>query len=53
MYKQIETVGIVGGKATGDLVAVDGSGVQWLYLGKGDGTFAPRAHVVRSSVISG
>nr|WP_329111827.1 hypothetical protein [Streptomyces sp. NBC_01353] len=45
VYKQIEIVGIVGGNATGDLVAVDGSGVQWLYLGKGDGTFAPRVHV--------
>ncbi|MFG2772677.1 hypothetical protein [Streptomyces sp. NPDC048350] len=53
MYKQIETVGTVGGKVTGDLVAVDGSGVHWLYLDKGDGILAPRVHVGRSSVISG
>ncbi|MER5306708.1 VCBS repeat-containing protein [Streptomyces sp. NPDC002773] len=45
VYKQIEAVGNVGGAATGDVVAVDGSGVQWLYLGKGDGTFAPRMNV--------
>ncbi|MFF5933193.1 FG-GAP repeat domain-containing protein [Streptomyces sp. NPDC012508] len=45
VYKQIETVGNAGGNATGDLVAVDGSGVQWLYLGKGDGTFASRVRV--------
>ncbi|MCX5391651.1 VCBS repeat-containing protein [Streptomyces sp. NBC_00094] len=42
VYKQIEAVGNVGGAAHGDLIAVDGSGVQWLYLGKGDGTFATR-----------
>ncbi|GGU78291.1 hypothetical protein GCM10010275_11230 [Streptomyces litmocidini] len=45
IYKQIEAVGNVGGAAHGDVVAVDGSGVQWLYLGKGDGTFAPRVQV--------
>ncbi|ROQ32897.1 hypothetical protein EDD98_1895 [Streptomyces sp. PanSC19] len=45
VYKQIEAVGNVGGAAPGDLIAVDGSGVQWLYLGKGDGTFAPRVKV--------
>ncbi|WP_225799005.1 VCBS repeat-containing protein [Streptomyces sp. NK15101] len=45
VYKQIEAVGNAGGAATGDLIAVDGSGVQWLYLGKGDGTFAPRVQV--------
>ncbi|MFD3331526.1 FG-GAP repeat domain-containing protein [Streptomyces sp. NPDC058700] len=44
-YKQIEAVGTVGGAAHGDLIAVDGSGVQWLHLGKGDGTFAPRVQV--------
>ncbi|WP_426402792.1 FG-GAP repeat domain-containing protein [Streptomyces sp. R-07] len=44
-YKQIEAVGNVGGGAVGDLIAVDGSGVQWLYLGKGDGTFATRVQV--------
>ncbi|MER5201769.1 VCBS repeat-containing protein [Streptomyces sp. NPDC002825] len=45
VYKQIEAVGNIGGAANGDLIAVDGSGVQWLYLGKGDGTFAPRVKV--------
>ncbi|MGW2205885.1 FG-GAP repeat domain-containing protein [Streptomyces sp. NPDC001774] len=45
VYKQIEAVGSVGGAVHGDLVAVDGSGVQWLYLGKGDGTFAARTKV--------
>jgi hypothetical protein len=44
-YKQIESVGNIGGAATGDLIAVDGSGVQWSYLGKGDGTFAARRQV--------
>ncbi|MFC9596194.1 FG-GAP repeat domain-containing protein [Streptomyces sp. NPDC056944] len=44
-YTQIEAVGNVGGGAVGDLIAVDGSGVQWLYLGKGDGTFAARVRV--------
>ncbi|MFJ7959521.1 FG-GAP repeat domain-containing protein [Streptomyces sp. NPDC096319] len=45
IYKQIEAVGNVGGAATGDLITVDGSGVQWLYLGKGDGTFANRVKI--------
>ncbi|WP_369145087.1 FG-GAP repeat domain-containing protein [Streptomyces sp. R44] len=45
IYKQIEAVGNLGGAATGDLIAVDGSGVLWLYLGKGDGTFATRVKV--------
>ncbi|MCZ0980213.1 VCBS repeat-containing protein [Streptomyces diastatochromogenes] len=45
VYKQVEAVGNVGGGAVGDLIAVDGSGVQWLYLGKGDGTFATRVKV--------
>ncbi|MER6094371.1 VCBS repeat-containing protein [Streptomyces sp. NPDC001728] len=45
IYKTIEAVGNAGGAATGDVIAVDGSGVQWLYLGKGDGTFAPRVKV--------
>ncbi|MGW5777259.1 FG-GAP-like repeat-containing protein [Streptomyces sp. NPDC003863] len=44
-YRQIESVGNVGGAATGDLIAVDTAGVQWLYLGKGDGTFATRVQV--------
>ncbi|WP_306326337.1 FG-GAP repeat domain-containing protein [Streptomyces venezuelae] len=44
-YKQIEAVGNLAGGATGDLVALDGSGVLWHYLGKGDGTFAPRVQI--------
>ncbi|XUL99422.1 FG-GAP repeat domain-containing protein [Streptomyces venezuelae ATCC 10712] len=44
-YRQIESVGDLGGAATGDLIAVDGAGVQWSYLGKGDGTFAARRQV--------
>ncbi|MER6321624.1 FG-GAP-like repeat-containing protein [Streptomyces coelicoflavus] len=44
-YKQIEAVGDLAGSRAGDLVALDGSGVLWHYLGKGDGTFATRARV--------
>ncbi|WNM29546.1 VCBS repeat-containing protein [Streptomyces sp. Li-HN-5-11] len=44
-YNQIETVGNVGGATHADLVARDGSGVLWLYLGRGDGTFATRVRV--------
>ncbi|MFJ5834214.1 FG-GAP repeat domain-containing protein [Streptomyces sp. NPDC093089] len=33
------------GAPAGDLVARDRSGVLWLYLGKGDGTFAPRTRI--------
>ncbi|KAF2778660.1 VCBS repeat-containing protein [Streptomyces sp. OM5714] len=35
----------LGGAAHGDLVARDKAGVLWLYLGKGDGTFAPRTRI--------
>ncbi|MBT2443938.1 VCBS repeat-containing protein [Streptomyces sp. ISL-36] len=42
IYQQIESVGNVGGAPAADLVARDKDGVLWLYLGKGDGTFAPR-----------
>ncbi|WP_405872236.1 VCBS repeat-containing protein [Streptomyces zaomyceticus] len=45
IYRQIEAVGNVGGAAHGDVITVDGAGVQWLYLGKGDGTLAPRVQV--------
>ncbi|MFH9723731.1 FG-GAP repeat domain-containing protein [Streptomyces sp. NPDC017254] len=45
VYPQIEAVGNAGGAAHGDVMAVDGAGVQWLYLGKGDGTLAPRVRV--------
>ncbi|URN16780.1 MULTISPECIES: FG-GAP repeat domain-containing protein [Streptomyces] len=44
-YKQIEAVGDIAGNEVGDLVALDGSGVLWHYLGKGDGTFAARERV--------
>ncbi|GAA3071850.1 hypothetical protein GCM10017562_44070 [Streptomyces roseofulvus] len=44
-YKQIEAVGNIGGSATGDLIALDGSGVLWSYAGKGDGTFGTRVKV--------
>ncbi|MFJ8190094.1 FG-GAP repeat domain-containing protein [Streptomyces sp. NPDC096094] len=36
---------LVGVTAPGDLVARDKAGVLWLYLGKGDGTFAPRTRI--------
>ncbi|MEU0596791.1 VCBS repeat-containing protein [Streptomyces sp. NPDC006393] len=45
IYNQIETVGNVGGASHADLVARDGSGVLWLYLGRGDGTFASRTKI--------
>ncbi|MGZ3116781.1 FG-GAP repeat domain-containing protein [Streptomyces sp. H62] len=44
-YDQIEAGGDLGGAAHGDLVARDKAGVLWLYLGKGDGTFAARTRV--------
>ncbi|MGW6568060.1 FG-GAP repeat domain-containing protein [Streptomyces sp. NPDC054975] len=44
-YKHIEAVGDLAGSQAGDLVALDGAGVLWHYLGKGDGGFAPRARV--------
>ncbi|MFB7607793.1 FG-GAP repeat domain-containing protein [Streptomyces gardneri] len=44
-YDQIEAVGNVAGAAVSDLVARDKDGVLWLYLGKGDGTFAPRTKI--------
>ncbi|MFC9792789.1 FG-GAP repeat domain-containing protein [Streptomyces sp. NPDC127584] len=44
-YKQIEAVGDIGGAKHGDVIALDGSGVLWLYQGKGDGTFAGRVKV--------
>ncbi|MFF1507249.1 FG-GAP repeat domain-containing protein [Streptomyces sp. NPDC058326] len=44
-YKQIEAVGDIEGNGAGDLVALDGSGYLWHYLGKGDGTFATRVKV--------
>ncbi|MFI8510370.1 FG-GAP repeat domain-containing protein [Streptomyces sp. NPDC085460] len=44
-YKKIEAAGTINGGATGDLIAVDSSGVLWSYTGKGDGTFAGRVRV--------
>ncbi|MER8035672.1 VCBS repeat-containing protein [Streptomyces hydrogenans] len=44
-YKQIEAVGNIAGAAHGDLVGVDGAGLLWHYLGKGDGTFTARRKV--------
>ncbi|MFB7593772.1 FG-GAP repeat domain-containing protein [Streptomyces sp. NPDC056160] len=44
-YDQIEAAGNVGGSTAGDLVARDTHGVLWLYLGKGDGTFAARTRI--------
>ncbi|MEU9296796.1 VCBS repeat-containing protein [Streptomyces sp. NPDC048266] len=44
IYKHIEAAGNVGGAAHGDVLAVDTSGVLWVHLSKGDGTFAPRGN---------
>ncbi|WP_306311148.1 FG-GAP repeat domain-containing protein [Streptomyces hydrogenans] len=38
-FNQITATGDLAGGTAGDLVARDGDGVLWLYLGKGDGTF--------------
>ncbi|MFG2642610.1 FG-GAP repeat domain-containing protein [Streptomyces sp. NPDC048370] len=45
IYNQITAVGNIAGAPAGDLVARDSAGVLWLYLGKGDGTFATRARI--------
>ncbi|MDX2562631.1 VCBS repeat-containing protein [Streptomyces sp. TX20-6-3] len=44
-YKQIEAVGDLAGNEVGDLVALDGAGVLWHYLGKRDGTFETRVKI--------
>ncbi|WP_318208070.1 VCBS repeat-containing protein [Streptomyces sp. SJL17-1] len=44
-YKQIEAVGDLAGNEVADLVALDGSGVLWHYLGKGYGTFDTRVRI--------
>ncbi|MFK0296207.1 FG-GAP repeat domain-containing protein [Streptomyces sp. NPDC090442] len=44
-YNQVTAVGDVAGAPHGDLVARDGSGVLWLYLGKGDGNFDGRVKI--------
>ncbi|MFD3662229.1 FG-GAP repeat domain-containing protein [Streptomyces sp. NPDC058659] len=45
VYSHIEAVGNVAGASAGDVVAKDKDGNLWLYLGKGDGTFAPRTKI--------
>ncbi|GGV99456.1 hypothetical protein GCM10010230_25620 [Streptomyces narbonensis] len=45
VYNALAATGNIGGGPAGDLVARDASGVLWLYLGKGDGTFAPRTRI--------
>ncbi|MGW3404374.1 FG-GAP repeat domain-containing protein, partial [Streptomyces zhihengii] len=45
MYNQITATGNIGGAPGGDLVARDEDGVLWLYLGRGDGTFAARTQI--------
>ncbi|TXS48225.1 FG-GAP repeat domain-containing protein [Streptomyces sp. t39] len=45
VYNQITATGDIGGAAAGDLVARDRAGVLWLYLGRGDGTFAARKRI--------
>ncbi|MFI2432549.1 VCBS repeat-containing protein [Streptomyces sp. NPDC018693] len=44
-YDQIAATGDIAGAAAGDLVARDRDGVLWLYLGRGNGTFAPRTRI--------
>ncbi|WP_037855479.1 FG-GAP repeat domain-containing protein [Streptomyces sp. NRRL S-340] len=45
VYNQLVAVGDLAGSAGGDLVARDRDGVLWLYLGKGDGTYAQRTRI--------
>ncbi|MFG3188337.1 FG-GAP repeat domain-containing protein [Streptomyces omiyaensis] len=44
-YDRLAATGNLAGGAAGDLVARDRAGVLWLYLGKGDGTFAARTRI--------
>ncbi|MFE5595831.1 FG-GAP repeat domain-containing protein [Streptomyces sp. NPDC056549] len=44
-YDRITATGNLAGGPAGDLVARDRAGVLWLYLGKGDGTFAARTRI--------
>ncbi|WP_158771438.1 FG-GAP repeat domain-containing protein [Streptomyces sp. NRRL S-340] len=44
-YTQVTAVGDIAGGSAGDLVARDRAGVLWLYLGRGDGTLAPRTRI--------
>ncbi|WP_329621816.1 VCBS repeat-containing protein [Streptomyces sp. NBC_01255] len=45
IYNKITATGNIGGGPAGDLIARDKDGVDWLYLGKGDGTFAARTRI--------
>ncbi|MGW8766529.1 FG-GAP repeat domain-containing protein [Streptomyces sp. NPDC055815] len=45
VYNLVVATGNTAGGPAGDLFARDRAGVLWLYLGKGDGTFAPRIRV--------
>ncbi|MEV7419127.1 VCBS repeat-containing protein [Streptomyces sp. NPDC089919] len=44
-FDELTAVGNIGGGPAGDLLARDKAGVLWLYLGKGDGTFASPTRV--------
>ncbi|MEU2547342.1 hypothetical protein ABZ618_18230 [Streptomyces roseolus] len=44
-YNLITAPGDIAGATGGDLLARDASGVLWLYLGKGDGTFTARRQI--------
>ncbi|MFE7580138.1 FG-GAP repeat domain-containing protein [Streptomyces gardneri] len=45
IYNKVTATGNVGGGPTGDLIARDSNGVDWLYRSEGDGTFATRPRV--------
>ncbi len=45
VYDRIEASGNLGGASVDDVVARDRDGVLWLYLGYGDGHFAPRSRI--------
>ncbi|WP_225845928.1 VCBS repeat-containing protein [Streptomyces sp. HPF1205] len=45
IYNRMAAVGNIAGGSAGDLVARDTSGVLWLYLGTGKGTFATRTRI--------
>ncbi|KQX10561.1 hypothetical protein ASC82_23085 [Streptomyces sp. Root431] len=45
VYSHIEAAGNIAGASVSDVVAKDKDGNLWLYLGKGDGTFAPRTKI--------
>ncbi|MFH8259521.1 hypothetical protein [Streptomyces roseolus] len=44
-YDLLTAPGNIAGATGGDLLARDASGVLWLYLGKGDGTFTARRKI--------